>query len=337
MLTSLHLKDWKSFGDGAALPFGRVTFLVGPNGSGKSNLIDALKFLQGESLGLTAIETMSGVYEGHREVWPGIRGAIPEAVRFGRNEFGIYVRYSDAKVYEVEVNIAEADVSSIRRQGTDFYKLPPRQQLFLEIIPSRMRDYRPESTAQLGVSAENISPMLYQLKQREPAQLQNVVDWLSELCAPTIEAIDFDRTQLGEVMMFLVERGGAKISARSASDGTLRFLGLIVALLTVPEGSMIIVEEPDVGLHPSRIHLLTSLIEDTAKRRALQVIATTHSPTLLSHLSDEALADVLAFGRNPNDGTTIAKRVGDLEHFATLRDSQNLEHLVSTGWLERAL
>lgn len=351
MLTSLRLKDWKSFGEGPALPFGRVTFLVGPNGSGKSNLIDALKFLQGVALDLPVGEVLRGRYEGQREVWPGIRGYAAEAVRHGQHEIDIYARWSDGHYFGVKAMMGAGPLGRgaherLFQDVTSDLGLPVerrererrlREQIFLDIIPLRMRDYRPEGASQLGVNAENVSPMLYQLEQREPAQVQNVVDWLSELCAPAIEAIDFDRTQLGEVMMFLVERGGAKISARSASDGTLRFLGLLVALLTVPEGSMVLVEEPDVGLHPSRIHLLASLIEDTAKHRSLQVIATTHSPTLLAHLSDEALADVLAFGRSPDDGTTIGRRVGELEHFATLRDSRNLEHLVSTGWLERAL
>lgn len=129
-----------------------------------------------------------------------------------------------------------------------------RAATFLEIQPAQMRDYRPLNGGQLGSSGENISPVLYSLK--EQGRLEDVVDWLGELAAPSVESIDFDRTQLREVMMFLVEKGGRKISARSMSDGTLRFLGELVALLTCPEGSLVIMEEPDVGLHPSRIHLL---------------------------------------------------------------------------------
>ena len=212
-----------------------------------------------------------------------------------------------------------------------------RELIFLDVQPHRMRDYRPDGGWHLGINAENISPVLYRLGQEQPARLADVVDWLSELCGPTIESIGFDRTRLDETMMFLVERGGAKISARSASDGTLRFLGLVAALLTVPEGSTLVMEEPDVGLHPSRLHLLASLFEETARARNLQIIATTHSPTLLAHLSPTALGDVLAFGRDPVTGCTVAKRVGDLPHFATLRDAKDLEHLISNGWLERAL
>jgi len=210
-----------------------------------------------------------------------------------------------------------------------------REAVFLEIRPDMMRDYRPENGGHLGTSGENISPVLSALER--DGRLADVVDWLSELCAPEIEQIDFDRTKLREVMMVLVERGGRRTSARSVSDGTLRFLGELVALLTVPKGTLLVLEEPDVGLHPSRVRLLAELLEQTTARRGIQVIATTHSPALLAHLSREALGNTIAFGRDGKAGDTICSRLRDLEYFATLRDARDVEHLVSTGWLERAL
>lgn len=387
MLTSLRLKDWKSFGDGPAMPFAPLTLLVGPNGSGKSNLLDALRFLQGAALDLPLRDVLRGRYEGQREIWPGIRGHVAEAARIGAGTFGVETEWKRDATEErhklivslsPDVIVALEHLSTPARpiygvhtsvgpnhlmvgmngavlttsDGTSTVADPSRLVLgqvngearglhaalreivFLDVQPARMRDYRPEGYGQLGVNGENISPVLRRLSDNER---QDVVDWLAELCAPAIEGIAFDRTQLGEVMMFLVEHDGAKISARSISDGTLRFLGLVAALLTAPKGSMIIVEEPDVGLHPARVRLLADLLQDTIKRRSLQVIATTHSPTLLAHLSPLVLADVLAFGRDPETGATIGKRIGDLPHFGTFKDSTELEHLVSTGWLERAL
>lgn len=210
-----------------------------------------------------------------------------------------------------------------------------RDLVFLDIRPSLMRDYRPENGGHLGVSGENISPVLFSMSGKQA--LKDVVGWLAELTASEIETIDFDQTRLREVMMILVEAGGRRTSARSASDGTLRFLGEVVALLTSPKGSLVVLEEPDVGLHPARIRLLAELLEHVSQRRGVQVIATTHSPTLLAHLSKDALAAVVAFGRDADTGDTRCARLGDLPHFATLRDAPDLEHLVSTGWLERAL
>lgn len=207
-----------------------------------------------------------------------------------------------------------------------------RSTVFLDIQPSRMRDYRPERPSSLGTSGENISPVLAALP--DDAR-QDIVDWLSELCAPEVRDLEFDRTQLREVMLF-VREGDFKISARSLSDGTLRFLGLVTALLTAPEGSLLVLEEPDVGLHPARVHLLARLLEQTSRTRNVQVIATTHSPTLLAHLSIDSLRDVVAMGRDEH-GATVCSRLGKLEYFETLEDSRQLEHLVSTGWIERAL
>ena len=102
-------------------------------------------------------------------------------------------------------------------------------------------------------------------------------------------------------------------------------------------GTLVVLEEPDAGLHPSRIHLLAELVERIAKDRGLQVLATTHSPTLLAHLSDEALGNVVAFGRRPETGLTVCSRLKDLPYFDDLRRSDHLERLISTGWVERAL
>jgi hypothetical protein len=258
-------------------------------------------------------------------------GAINVALRSlgkGNSEGRAYAA-SKSLLVQVEAG-GRADPDAIKEVRLVQHAL--RSIVFLEIQPSRMRDYRPEHAHVLGTSGENVSPKLRAL----PAErLADIVDWLSELCAPTLDGISFDVTKLKEVMFFLDE-GNTKVSARSVSDGTLRFLGLVTALLTAEKGSLIVLEEPDVGLHPARIHLLARLMEQVTQGRDVQVVATTHSPTLLAHLSAESLANVVALGRN-DEGCTVCERIGNLEHFSTLRDSKQLDHLVSTGWIERAM
>jgi predicted ATPase len=261
----------------------------------------------------------------------GLRVASPA---FGKGNFQLDT-LSSSRSLLAQLGI-EGRAATVAQHFSQLVRSSLRGIVFLDIQPARMRDYKPENGGQLGVSGENISPALLALSQQE-GRLQDVVDWLSEFCAPEIERIDFDRTQLREVMMFLVERGGRRVSARSVSDGTLRFLGHLVALLTCAPGTLVVLEEPDAGLHPSRIHLLAELIERIAKDRGIQVLATTHSPTLLAHLSDEALGDVVAFGRRPENGLTVCSRLKDLPHFDDLRRSDHLERLISTGWVERAL
>src|ERR1700760_3909469 len=96
MLHSIHFHHWKSFGDFTkqeSLSFAPMTLLVGPNGSGKSNVLDALRFLQGVAFDYPFGDVLRGRWEGQRQIWPGIRGAIVEAAQAGQDGFGIVTEW----------------------------------------------------------------------------------------------------------------------------------------------------------------------------------------------------------------------------------------------------
>lgn len=211
-----------------------------------------------------------------------------------------------------------------------------RNMQFVEISPSRMRDYVPRHMPVLGSEGENVSALVWQLCQDKDDK-QDLIDWLTELCAPELADIDFVDTELGDVMLVFVEGDGRRIPARSLSDGTLRFLGELMALRTAPEGSLLLIEEIENGLHPTRAHLLVEALENATRTRGIQVIVTTHSPLILQALSPETLASAVVLGRIPGQPGTVARRLGDLPHFEELRQRRGIEHLFTTGWLERAL
>ncbi len=211
--------------------------------------------------------------------------------------------------------------------------------IFLDIDPGRMRDYAPRSADRLGARGENISSVLFELCQREDTK-RDVVDWLSELCAPEVEDIAFVETRLDDVMLQLVERGGVAISARSLSDGTLRFLGELTALMTAPRGSVMLIEEIENGLHPARVHLLVELLTGFTRDTGVQVIATTHSPSVLEALAriePELLRSVIVCGRAPDAPGTVARPLGSLPAFDDVVARRGIEHLFATNWMERAL
>ena len=91
--------------------------------------------------------------------------------------------------------------------------------------------------------------------------------------------------------------------ASAFSDGTLRFIALATLLLQPLElrPSVILVDEPELGLHPSAITLLASLIKQTSLET--QIIASTQSPQLLDHFAPE---DVLVANR-VNSSTTLTR------------------------------
>ena len=75
------------------------------------------------------------------------------------------------------------------------------------------------------------------------------------------------------------------VDARGMSDGTLRFIAIVVALLAVAPHSLLLIEEVDNGLHPSRSKELVDMLKDLSRQRQVDVLCTTHNPVLLDELS----------------------------------------------------
>lgn len=208
--------------------------------------------------------------------------------------------------------------------------------LFLDLQPNLMRDFRSSRIKTLGVNGENLSAALYNLCKDEERKIA-IVDWLSEVCAPEISDIDFVETEFDQVLLVLVEGSGKRVSAKSVSDGTLRFLGQLTALLTAEAGTLLLIEELENGLHPSRQHLLVDAIRSHVEHMEAQVMASTHSPTLLETLPDDVLENAIIFGRKPPSMTTVMRNFRKLEYFETFRDSKRAGDLFTSLWLERAL
>lgn len=208
--------------------------------------------------------------------------------------------------------------------------------VLLTLSTERMRGYAPKQARLLGTDGEHLSSILWSLCQ-EGSSRQEWVDWLEELLAPELADIDFIETEIGDVMLTLVEADGTRTPARGLSDGTLRFLGTLVALRTAPPGSFMLMEEPETGLHPQRIHLLVEYLESVTRERNIQVIATTHSPQLLQVLSKETLRNAVLCARMADQPGTVLRRLGELPHFDEVSSRSHVDHLFTTGWLERAL
>ena len=96
--------------------------------------------------------------------------------------------------------------------------------------------------------------MLYHLCQ-DTARKERLLSFVKSLPEQDIVDIRFVETPRDEVMVQLVENFGGRertMDADSLSDGTLRVLALAAFLLTAPAGSLLVVEELDNGIHPSR-------------------------------------------------------------------------------------
>ncbi|MCG7522370.1 AAA family ATPase [Ruegeria sp. Ofav3-42] len=91
------------------------------------------------------------------------------------------------------------------------------------------------------------------------------------------------------------------LSTAELSDGTLRYLFLVAALLTPRPSSLMVLNEPETSLHPSLMLPLARLIKEASKRS--QIIVISHSPVLAEALSED---DVLAHRLEKDTGETVA-------------------------------
>ena len=86
------------------------------------------------------------------------------------------------------------------------------------------------------------------------------------------------------------------------SDGTLRVLAIAAALLSAPEGSTVVIEEVDNGVHPSRAKQLLATMRQQADARNVRLLLSTHNPALMDALPDLSLGDVVFCYRSKMTG-----------------------------------
>ncbi|MBM7112552.1 AAA family ATPase [Archangium primigenium] len=211
--------------------------------------------------------------------------------------------------------------------------------LFLDPVPGRMRDYSFVVERNLRGDGANVSAVLHELCQTRRGNGE-VLEFVRSLPEQDILGIDFLEGPRGEVMVKLRESFGGRVRETDAallSDGTLRVLAVAAALLSVPEGSMVVIEEIDNGVHPSRAESLLNRIQAVAKERALRVLLTTHNPALLDAIPVDSIPDVVACYRDPEQGDSRLVRLQDLERYPDLVAQGPIGKLVTKGILDRFL
>jgi len=196
------------------------------------------------------------------------------------------------------------------------------------IDPGRIRELQdPASGASLSSDGSNAASVL----QRMTRDANWLVERIGELLGAIVpHEISVRPIQYGNklAMQFTQKWGEGRevtFEASSMSEGTLRVLGLLIAVFQEPTPSLIIIEEPEASIHPGALGLISDLIQAASERT--QVIVTTHSPELLDMkwIEDRHLRLV-----SWENGATRVSRISD----GTRRVLQ--EHLAGAGEMLRS-
>lgn len=217
-----------------------------------------------------------------------------------------------------------------------------RSIFILDPIPSHMRSFSAFSE-NLQSDAGNIAGVL---AAQQPSTKEDIERHLTKYVSklPERDIVRVYAEAVGkfnsDAMLYCDERYGdadQTIDARGMSDGTLRFLAITTALLTRPTNSLLVIEEVDNGLHPSRSKLLLSMLREIGTERSVDVVVTTHNPALLDEMGTEMIPFITVAHRNPNTGATELTLLENIEELPRLLSQGAVGEISSRGLIEHAL
>lgn len=218
-----------------------------------------------------------------------------------------------------------------------------RSVFMLDPVPHQMRQYVPRRDVLLRRDASNLSAAVASLLGRSDTR-DRLREALTSLNEQEVADVTTSASDLDDVMLTLVERFRRHeypVPARVMSDGTLRFLAILVAIMqaptvdTMPEPlasedalgqTTVVIEELENGLHASQASMLVGLIRDEVKRRRVRALATAHSPALLDALTGDEHRNVVVCQRDAEGRSTLARLV----------DLPNYWRIAAMGGLGRA-
>ncbi|MEW6235927.1 MAG: AAA family ATPase [Candidatus Omnitrophota bacterium] len=165
----------------------------------------------------------------------------------------------------------------------------------------------------LRFDAANIAPFLLYLKNNKSDSYEQIVDTI-RLAAPFFDDFKLKPNGQEKVKLLWHQKGSDyPLKPHHLSDGTLRFICLTTALLQPNLLSTIIIDEPELGLHPYAIEILAEVIRAASKKT--QVIISTQSAALVDCFEQENIIVV-----NREKGASTFKRLNQEELALWLED-----------------
>lgn len=337
-LHRMSLSGYKSIRQMADLEFTPLNVLIGANGAGKSNLISFFKMLNfSMTNSLKEYVARAGYANSILHQGAQVTKQITASLSFrrpqGHNIYELALTHSDNSLIFTEEAVT---------WHKDGHPNPKRTPLGVGVDrtllndAARLRDDTVKQVRQLLTSARvyqfhdtsptsplrskwklddnrylfdhggNLAPVLFYLRERKRATYDLIVSTI-RLAAPFFEdfALEPDRLNPNVIDLRWREKDSSyELGAHQISDGTLRFMALVTLLCLPPEElpGMMIIDEPELGLHPAAIGILGELIK--AASASVQVFVSTQSVTLVNQMGIE---DVMVAERE--GGQSVFRRL----------------------------
>lgn len=315
-LKSLTIAGFKSIETLENLELRRLNVLIGANGAGKSNLVDFFRMLRAMAdEGLQKFILEHGGADGFFFMGPKHTRHISARLEFGTYIYDFDLAPTGSRDLMISAErMGFADGSGHVQTG-GIRESTLKQSRAYESVSSWVvyhfhdtsmfapmrRDQSVRDWQQLRPDASNIAAFLLHLRERHPETYGLIRDTV-RMIAPFLDDFVLRPQEKGgrELVRLEWSQKGSDFpfQPNQLSDGTIRFICLATALLQPDPPTTILIDEPELGLHPYAIALLADLVQSAAERT--QAILSTQSPSLLDRFAAE---DVIVVSRDQGRST----------------------------------
>ncbi|RPI75202.1 MAG: recombinase RecF [Desulfobacteraceae bacterium] len=321
-LDNISISGFKSIRSIKELQLGKLNIMVGANGAGKSNFISFFKMLRAMSEErLSSFITENGGADGFFFGGPKETPRIEAHLKFGQNEyrFALVPTASVAMMVEWENTLytggggwkshpgggIESQLKKWKGKESKYGGYLSAESYVYEAVSSWLvyhfhdtsmtapvrRDQSVRDWRELNPDASNIAAFLLWLRNQHDDIYEKIRD-IIRLIAPFFDDFVLEPENKGnnEVVRLEWQQKGSSFPFQpwQFSDGTIRFICLATALLQPTPPSTVVIDEPELGLHPFALDVLSGLFREASERT--QLIVSTQSVTLLNHFEpDEAI------------------------------------------------
>lgn len=340
-ISKITVSGFKSIDRRQEVELAQLNIVLGANGAGKSSFVAFFKMLSEMMRG--DLQVWAGVQGGADRLFSyGVKHTkkIEAKIRFGLNGYDFELQPRDdggfilvnERIYfdglygdkwinlgrgHAEAKLPEANsaknYSGTEREMIEYaYESISHWQVYHFHDTSDtalVKRYGSEDDNRLlRQDASNLAAFLYRLKNSDERSYKNIVNAIS-LAIPFFEDFHLEPRELPNQELQINLRWRQKGSSYTLwpsqlSDGSIRFMCLAAALLQPDPPSTIIIDEPELGLHPYAITILASLLQSASSR--MQVIVSTQSVELVNHFKPD---DLLIVERD--DGSSTFERLND--------------------------
>jgi predicted ATPase len=286
-LETLTIRNFKSIRD-QTLKLGPLNVFIGGNGSGKSNLIEVFRLLR-------------AIVDEKLAEYTAIKGGADTLLYFGRKQSAsmmINVTFADLETSDGYIVYLVGTQNDGLAIGTEPAFEGEKRKADMESFRVYHFHDTSDTAAMKGTSdvddnrflrpqAENLAAFLYWLQEMRPEYMANIQDAIRQI-APFFDEFVLAPSRLNpsKIRLEWREKGSDMyFNASSLSDGTLRFICLATLLLQPDLPPLILLDEPELGLHPAAVTLLASLLSSASTRT--QILVATQSVTLVNQFEPE--------------------------------------------------